>query len=43
MGICLGESLNLKIYGKLKCSSGKRMKKEDVFFQSEYEALYRGY
>jgi hypothetical protein len=40
MGNCPGESLNLNIYGKLKCSSGKRMKKGGVFFQSEYEALH---
>lgn len=30
----------LKIYGTLRCSSGKRMKKENrVFFSSEKEAL----
>ena len=30
----------LKIYGRLNCFSGKRMKKENrVFFQSEKEAL----
>ena len=34
----------LKIYGALSCSSGKRMKKENlVFFSSEQEALYNGY
>jgi methylphosphotriester-DNA--protein-cysteine methyltransferase len=30
----------LKIYGKLQCNSGKRMKKENrVFFRSEQEAI----
>jgi methylphosphotriester-DNA--protein-cysteine methyltransferase len=34
----------LKIYGKLNCSSGKRMKKQNrVFFQNEGEALMAGY
>jgi methylphosphotriester-DNA--protein-cysteine methyltransferase len=34
----------LKIYGTLRCSSGKRMKKQNrVFFQSEEEALAAGY
>jgi len=34
----------LKIYGKLHCSSGKRMKKENrVFFRSENEALQQGF
>lgn len=34
----------LKIYGTLKCSSGKRMKKENrVFFHSETEAQKMGY
>jgi methylphosphotriester-DNA--protein-cysteine methyltransferase len=35
---------HLKIYGKLNCLSGKRMKKENrVFFKSETEALSEGY
>ena len=30
----------LKIYGKLNCTSGKRMKKENrIFFSSEKEAV----
>jgi methylphosphotriester-DNA--protein-cysteine methyltransferase len=34
----------LKIYGLLKCSSGKRMKKENrVFFTNEREAKNAGY
>ena len=34
----------LRIYGKLNCSSGKRMKKENrVFFQNEGEAVRIGY
>ena len=34
----------LKIYGKLNCSSGKRMKKQNrVFFTSETEAIKFGY
>ena len=34
----------LKIYGTLKCNSGKRMKKENrVFFSSVDEALLIGY
>ncbi|WPV02115.1 Ada metal-binding domain-containing protein [Mucilaginibacter sp. cycad4] len=33
-----------KIYGKLSCSSGKRMKIENrVFFGSEQEAINAGY
>jgi methylphosphotriester-DNA--protein-cysteine methyltransferase len=35
---------NLKIYGTLKCGSGKRMKKVNrVFFESEKEAIDLGY
>ena len=35
---------NLKIYGKLGCASGKRMKKINrVFFSSEEEAWQCGY
>lgn len=34
----------LKIYGKLSCTSGKRMKKEKrVFFQSPEEAAVQGF
>ena len=34
----------LKIYGKLDCASGKRMKKENrVFFESEEAAKNSGY
>lgn len=34
----------LKIYGKLNCKSGKRMKVENrVFFESEEEALTNGF
>ncbi|MEM9647009.1 MAG: Ada metal-binding domain-containing protein [Bacteroidota bacterium] len=34
----------LKIYGTLKCKSGKRMKKENrVFFNSEEDAIANGY
>ena len=33
-------NLSLKIYGKLSCKSGKRMKKENrVFFKNEAEAI----
>jgi methylphosphotriester-DNA--protein-cysteine methyltransferase len=36
----LGGNRNLKIYGTLHCTSGKRMKWENrVFFTSEAEAL----
>ncbi|HZY82803.1 MAG TPA: Ada metal-binding domain-containing protein [Cyclobacteriaceae bacterium] len=35
---------NLKVYGTLKCGSGKRMKKVNrVFFESEKEAIDLGY
>ncbi|MEZ4810171.1 MAG: Ada metal-binding domain-containing protein [Allomuricauda sp.] len=35
---------NLKIYGNLRCKSGKRMKMDNrVFFNSEEEALHHGY
>lgn len=35
---------NLKVYGKLDCASGKRMKKENrVFFKSEAEAVKLGF
>jgi len=42
--ICLGGNAKLKIYGKLDCTSGKRMKKENrVFFVSEQEARKQGF
>lgn len=42
--ICLGGNQKLKIYGSLKCRSGKRMKPENrVFFESENEAVGQGY
>lgn len=42
--IQLAGNKNLKIYGLLHCSSGKRMKKENrVFFESEKEAIQNGY
>jgi methylphosphotriester-DNA--protein-cysteine methyltransferase len=42
--ICLGGNKKLKIYGRLSCSSGKRMKKENrVFFASRKEAMQHGY
>jgi len=40
---CAGNA-RLKIYGTLKCPSGKRMKVENrVFFNSETEAIESGY
>ena len=42
--ICCGGNIKLGIHGKMKCSSGKRMKKENrVFFLSEQEPLLQGY
>lgn len=42
--ICFGGNQKLKIYGTLKCSSGKRMKRENrVFFSSENEAKQNGF
>ncbi|OCA69230.1 metal-binding protein [Chryseobacterium contaminans] len=42
--ILLGGNKNLKIYGLLTCTSGKRMKKENrIFFTGEPEALQKGY
>lgn len=42
--IQLGGNANLKIYGTLKCKSGKRMKaKNRVFFENEKEAIESGY
>jgi methylphosphotriester-DNA--protein-cysteine methyltransferase len=40
----LAGNRKLKIYGKLNCRSGKRMKTENrVFFKSEVEAKVNGY
>jgi methylphosphotriester-DNA--protein-cysteine methyltransferase len=37
-------NLKLKIYGTLRCASGKRMKKENrVFFKNEKEAIKEGF
>ena len=42
--IQLAGNRNLKIYGMLRCSSGKRMKIENrVFFESVEEAIKVGY
>ena len=42
--ICFGGNRKLKIYGTLKCPSGKRMKRENrVFFLSEHEAIQNGF
>lgn len=42
--IALGGNKRLKIYGLLKCKSGKRMHKENrVFFTSVYDAKRMGY
>jgi methylphosphotriester-DNA--protein-cysteine methyltransferase len=42
--ICLGGNRKLKIYGTLRCASGKRMKRENrVFFSSEEEAKQNGF
>jgi hypothetical protein len=42
--ISLGGNVKLKIYGKLNCRSGKRMKKENrVFFHSQAEAIRQGF
>ncbi|WP_103866219.1 MULTISPECIES: Ada metal-binding domain-containing protein [Aquimarina] len=42
--ILLGGNKNLKIYGKLGCKSGKRMKRKNrVFFSSEKEALQNNF
>lgn len=42
--ITLAGNSKLKIFGKLNCSSGKRMKKENrVFFIDENEALALSY
>lgn len=37
--ICFGGNKKLKIFGTLKCASGRRMKKENrIFFSTEKEA-----
>lgn len=42
--ILLGGNRKLRIYGKLDCRSGKRMKRENrVFFQSVTEAIENGF
>lgn len=42
--IVMGGNRQLKIYGTLKCKSGKRMKiKNRIFFISEKEAIANGY
>ena len=42
--IALAGNLKLKIYGTLRCSSGKRMKVQNrVFFSSAAEAIEFGY
>jgi len=42
--ICFAGNRQLKIYGDLHCSSGKRMKRENrVFFASGKEATEKGY
>lgn len=42
--LLLGGNGKLKIYGKLNCTSGKRMRKENrVFFKSEEEAISNGF
>lgn len=39
-----GGNQHLKIYGTLKCASGKRMNKQNrVFFKDEAEAVAQGY
>lgn len=42
--LALGGNSKLKIYGKLSCASGKRMKRANrVFFTHEVEAMNAGY
>lgn len=42
--ICFAGNDKLKIYGKLSCRPGKRMKKENrVFFESMEHALEHGF
>ena len=43
-GVRLGGNKKLKIYGKLNCTSGKRMKRQNrVFFVDEKDATAQGY
>ena len=42
--ILFGGNIKLKIYGRLKCTSGKRIKKENrTFFASKKEAIQQGF
>jgi nitrate reductase beta subunit len=42
--ILTGGNIKLKIYGKLNCQSGNRMKRENrIFFNSVKEALENGF
>ena len=42
--VVLAGNSRLRIFGKLRCASGMRMKKENrVFFASKKEALQHGY
>lgn len=42
--LTLGGNRNLRIYGRLDCRAGKRMKADNrVFFADEAEALANGY
>lgn len=42
--LCFAGNRKLKIYGTLKCKSGKRMKKENrVFFSAKEEAIEHGF
>jgi methylphosphotriester-DNA--protein-cysteine methyltransferase len=42
--ITFGGNKNLKIYGRLNCKSGKRMKMQNrVFFKNETEARHFGF
>ena len=44
MDICFAGNRKLGIYGKLNCSSGKRMKKGNrIFFRTEKEARENGF
>lgn len=42
--IFFGGNIKLKIYGRLNCKSGKRMRKENrIFFRSNIEAINNGF
>lgn len=42
--LMFGGNIKGKIYGKLSCTSGKRMKRQNrVFFTSEKEAIEQGF